>query len=100
MKERLAVMCVALLNLLAAKNVMATHLRAADIKVKRVCGSEYTFKITIVAYLNSEATTNFGAHATLVFGDGPSVKAAQCIYAKRVSRGITYADNKTYPRYY
>jgi hypothetical protein len=71
------------LNLLATKSVMATHLRAADIKIERACGSGYTFKITIIEYLNSESTTNFRAYATLAFCDGPSVRVPETASALR-----------------
>jgi hypothetical protein len=47
----------------------ATHIRAADVLVERICGTN-TYNITIIAYLNSTSTTPFGAGSTIFFGDG------------------------------
>lgn len=52
----------------------ATHLRAADIRVETVCGSSFTYKITIVAYLNTQSATRFGTNSEVLFGDGSSVR--------------------------
>jgi hypothetical protein len=49
----------------------STHLRAADVVVERVCGTN-TFKITVIAYLNSASSTLFGSASEIFFGDGTS----------------------------
>lgn len=54
------------------QNVLATHLRAADLKVERICGT-LTFQITVVAYMNTNSNTRFGTNSQVFFGDGSSV---------------------------
>ena len=64
-----------LLYLFTLTFAQATHLRAADIKVEPVCNSNgLTFKITVVAYLNSTSNTRFGTNSSVIFGDGESEK--------------------------
>lgn len=58
-----------LFGIAAGIPVQASHVRSADVKVERVCGT-MTFKITITAYLNSRSNTDFGEHSALYFGDG------------------------------
>jgi len=53
-------------------HVSATHVRAADVLVERICGSR-TFKITVIAYLNSASATQFGTNSRILFGDGTAV---------------------------
>jgi hypothetical protein len=57
------------LQMLATIHVMATHLRAADIQVERICGT-LSFRITVIAYLNSSSSTRFGTNSQVYFGDG------------------------------
>jgi hypothetical protein len=61
------------LQLLFSTRAAATHLRAADIQVERVCGT-LTFRITVIAYLNSSSNTRFGTNSEVIFGDGTSVR--------------------------
>ncbi len=51
----------------------ATHVRAADIKVEVDCSKPRTYKITIVAYLNTQSNTRFGTISNVFFGDCTSV---------------------------
>ncbi len=50
--------------------VPATHLRAADILVEPDCSQPLTFRITVIAYLNTLSATRFGTSSQLYFGDG------------------------------
>ena len=52
----------------------ATHIRAADIKVEPDCSRPFTYKITVVAYLNTLSGTRFGTSGELFFGNGSSVR--------------------------
>lgn len=49
-----------------------THLRAADVKVERICGTR-GFNITVIAYLNTGSNTRFGTNSQVYFGDGSFV---------------------------
>lgn len=100
MRVSLACTCVIALTAVIHQ-AHATHLRAADIQVERLCESGYTFRITIVAYLNSQSNTNFGTHATLYFGDGSYVDLPQVTETVRPDLGTnisvaTYTTTHTY----
>jgi hypothetical protein len=61
---------IAIIFMFLVTHTYATHIRSADIFVKRVCGT-LTFDITIIAYLNSTSSTKFGSgQSSLNFGDG------------------------------
>src|SRR4051794_7264427 len=80
----------------------ATHLRAADILVERVCGT-LTFKITIIAYLNSQSTTKFGTDSEILFGDFFQQKIPLTVATPRPDLGIninvaTFTIEHTYVR--
>jgi gliding motility-associated-like protein len=61
------------LVLLSARS-LATHVRAADLKVELMCGYSLTYQITVTAYLNSLSNTQFGANSFVIFGDGQQVR--------------------------
>jgi hypothetical protein len=78
----------------------ATHLRAADILVERICGT-LTFKITIVAYLNSGSQTNFGTNSQVYFGDNTFVQIPLTFSTPRPDLGTnvsiaTFSTTHTY----
>jgi hypothetical protein len=54
----------------------ATHVRSADLKVEPICnpGDGFTYRITLVAYLNSASGTQFGTNSQLIFGDGTNLQ--------------------------
>ncbi len=90
-----------LLTTAVTKSAMATHLRAADISLERICGSGYTFKITVTAYLNSQSNTDFGTNAELEFGDGFVVTIPETEAVARPDLGTnisvaTYTVTHTY----
>lgn len=93
--------------LLSNKKVMATHIRAADIKVEPDCNLPRTFKITVVAYLNTTSNTRFGTNSSVFFGDGTAAKIPITIATIRTDLGAniaiatfttthTYAQDGTY----
>lgn len=69
---KIFLLCIFLFGLFFSQRLVASHMRAADIKAEQVCGT-YTYKITITAYLNSLSNTKFGDHGMISFGDGQSV---------------------------
>jgi hypothetical protein len=71
--KKFILLAVFLLQLTLVDSVNATHLRAADIQVERICGT-LTFRITVIAYLNSSSGTRFGTNSEVLFGDGTSVR--------------------------
>lgn len=91
-----------LLSLFIVKAAQATHLRAADINVESICGSERTFQITIVAYLNTQSNTRFGTNSLVFFGDGESVRIPVTTATLRPDLGTniaiaTFTITHTYP---
>lgn len=79
----------------------ATHVRAADIKVEPICTSPRTFKITIVAYLNTLSNTRFGTGSEVLFGDGSFVRIPITTATLRPDLGrnislATFTVNHTY----
>jgi gliding motility-associated-like protein len=62
------------LSLLVAVPAAATHIRAADLKVEPLCDRPFTYRITVVAYLNTLSNTRFGTSSEIHFGDGFSVR--------------------------
>jgi hypothetical protein len=79
----------------------ATHLRAADILVERTCGT-LTFKITVIAYMNSLSNTRFGTSSQILFGDGTFIDIPQTESTPRPDLGAnvsiaTFTINHTYP---
>ncbi len=100
-----AAACVFIL-LLATGEVFATHLRAADVQVERICGT-LTFKITVVAYMNTNSSTRFGTNSQVYFGDGSSINIPTTLATLRPDLGTdisvatfttthTYGANGTY----
>jgi hypothetical protein len=69
MKALRSILTGILLLMLLPAAVQATHLRAADIVVERICGTR-SFKITVIAYLNTTSSTRFGTNSQVYFGDG------------------------------
>lgn len=55
---------------------IATHVRSADLKIEPFCnpGNGFTYKITVIAYLNSGSSTQFGTNSQLIFGDGVTLQ--------------------------
>ena len=104
MTKRVAILIYLLFMLgalLSTTLVMATHLRAADIKVEPDCSKPRTFKITIVAYLNTLSNTRFGTNSTVFFGDGSSVRIPVTNATVRTDLGsniaiATFATTHTY----
>jgi hypothetical protein len=62
-------------------NSFATHLRSAEIIVERVTCTSFTFKIRVIAYINTTSNTPFGGTSfedgSLEFGDGTLVVIPQ-----------------------
>lgn len=91
-----------ILSFFLLKTAQATHLRAADINVESICGSERTFQITIVAYLNTQSNTRFGTNSLVFFGDGESVRIPVTTATLRPDLGTniaiaTFTITHTYP---
>ncbi len=61
-------------GVLLSHSAMATHIRSADIKVEPECTQPRTYKITIIAYLNTLSNTRFGTNSQVFFGDGSFVR--------------------------
>lgn len=104
MRERAKVVVYLLLMLgvlLSTENAMATHVRAADIKVEPDCGRPRTFKITVIAYLNTLSNTRFGTNSEVFFGDGTSSRIPTTTATIRTDLGTniaiaTYTTTHTY----
>ncbi len=80
----------------------ATHIRAADIKIDPICASARTFRITVVAYLNTLSNTRFGTNSEVIFGDGSSVRIPSTTATLRPDLGTnialaTFSVEHTYP---
>jgi CHU_C Type IX secretion signal domain len=71
-------------------DVRGTHLRAADVKVERNCGTR-SFKITVIAYLNTGSNTRFGTNSQVYFGDGSFVDIPVTIATVRPDLGENIA---------
>ena len=105
MMKRFAYVLAGLLSfLLFLQKAEATHLRAADILVEPICGSPLTFKVTVVAYLNTQSNTRFGTNSEVVFGDGSSVRIPITIATLRPDLGqniavATFTTTHTYLAY-
>jgi hypothetical protein len=69
---------------------LATHVRSADLKVEPVCdpGDGFTYTITIIAYLNSGSTTQFGTNSQLIFGDGITLQLPRKSSTPRPDLGV------------
>lgn len=83
-------------------NGLATHLRAADVSVEKICGT-LTFRITVTAYLNSNSSTRFGTGSEILFGDGTSVRIPVTNSVLRPDLGedvsvATFTTTHTYSR--
>jgi gliding motility-associated-like protein len=103
-RARLLVLTVLMAGLVATKPVYATHIRAADIKIEPICTGVRTFKITILAYLNTQSNTRFGTNSEVIFGDGQSVRIPMTNAIVRPDLGIniavaTFTVNHTYAAY-
>lgn len=90
MKARIFFVTVCWCILLSAE-VAGTHLRAADLKVEPVCGSPRTFRITVIAYLNTQSNTRFGTNSQVFFGDGGQVRIPLTIATVRPDLGVNIA---------
>ncbi len=82
----------------------ATHLRSADIRVETMCNTPLTFRITIIAYLNTQSPTRFGTNSQVYFGDGTFVQIPLTTATFRPDLGIniavaTFTTTHTYPAY-
>jgi hypothetical protein len=77
---------IAWITIGACSNLFATHLRAADIRVERICGT-LSFNITIVAYLNSSSNTQFGTDSQIIFGDGQQLQIPRTASTPRPDLG-------------
>jgi gliding motility-associated-like protein len=79
----------------------ATHLRAADIRIEPICGSPRTYRITIIAYLNTLSNTRFGTSSEIHFGDGQFIRIPVSAATPRPDLGnniavATYVTTHTY----
>src|SRR5690349_8760737 len=94
---------LAILLLACSIAASATHVRAADLKVEPICSAgNFTFRITIVAYLNTSSMTQFGTSSVLSFGDGTSEVLPRRLSTSRPDLGenigvVIYETNHTYP---
>jgi gliding motility-associated-like protein len=77
--------------LLVSLRLEATHIRAADIRVKPICDSPRTFEITVLAYLNTNSNTRFGTDAEVRFGDGFSARIPMSSAVSRPDLGSNIA---------
>lgn len=68
MSRVLILLALSILTLLPIR-ATATHVRAVDLQVERICGTQ-TFRVRIIAYLNSSSRSPFGSNTELFFGDG------------------------------
>jgi gliding motility-associated-like protein len=80
------VLLLLILSLSSFTKSAATHLRAGDILVERVCGTN-SFKITVIAYLNTLSGTRFGTGSEILFGDGTLQVIPQTIATTRPDLG-------------
>lgn len=97
-KFLLLILVVSQLSVL--REASATHLRAADIQVERICGT-LTFRITVIAYLNSSSNTRFGTNSEVIFGDGSSARIPLTTATSRPDLGLnvsvaTFVTEHTY----
>lgn len=104
--KKFSLLAIVLLQLSVFQKAAATHLRAADIQVERICGT-LTFRITVIAYLNSTSNTRFGTNSEVLFGDGTSARIPLTTATSRPDLGVnvsvatfvtthTYASNGAY----
>jgi gliding motility-associated-like protein len=89
------------ITILVSLRLEATHIRAADIRVRAICESPRTFEITVVAYLNTTSNTRFGTNGQLLFGDGLSARIPVSTAISRPDLGsniaiATYTTTHTY----
>ena len=99
MKKILLLILVSL-QLSIFQEAAATHLRAADVQVERICGT-LTFRITVIAYLNSTSNTRFGTNSEVLFGDGTSARIPLTTATQRPDLGVnvsvaTFVTEHTY----
>lgn len=92
-----------ILLLLSAGNLRATHLRAAEINVKRVGCNSLTYEITLVVYTNYENNniTVGGDGSFLFFGDGlsheiPEITNFEIVDTESKVGRVTYKVTHTY----
>lgn len=79
-----------------------THIRSADIRLEPVCSNPFQFRITVLAYLNTQSTTRFGTNSEVFFGDGTSVRIPLTTATLRPDLGAqiavaTFSTLHTYP---
>lgn len=84
----------------------ATHLRSADLIIEQPdCNNPLRFKITIIAYINTNTTSNFGGGSSFIyFGDGSFVDIDEVIETPRPDLGTnvgiaTFVTFHTYQVY-
>lgn len=98
--KKFILLAIMLVQLSIFKEALATHLRAADIQVERICGT-LTFRITVIAYLNSSSSTRFGTNSEVLFGDGASARIPLTTATLRPDLGVnisvaTFVTTHTY----
>jgi len=91
-----------ILGIFLSTAATATHIRSADIKVEPDCSSPRTYKITVIAYLNTLSNTQFGTNSQVFFGDGTSVRIPITAATIRADLGTniavaTFTTTHTYP---
>lgn len=101
MKKLIGVGAFFCLILTQPQLLQASHIRAADVIVEPVCGTTYTYNITVTAYLNSASGTLFGSHGTIYFGDGSTLTMSGITATARPDLGdnvsvATYTTTHTY----
>jgi hypothetical protein len=80
----------------------STHIRSADIRLEPICSNPFQFRITVLAYLNTQSTTRFGTNSEVFFGDGTSVRIPLTTATLRPDLGAqiavaTFTTQHTYP---
>lgn len=101
--DRILILLFFLGSFLVSCNVQATHVRAADIEVERICGS-LTYRIKVIAYLNSTSGTRFGTNSVVSFGDGTEVRIPVTESTRRTDLGenisvATFTTMHTFSRH-
>jgi hypothetical protein len=93
---------ICLLLLLVGLTTQATHIRSADIRLEPICGNPFQFRISVIAYLNTQSNTRFGTNSEVLFGDGTSVRIPLTTATLRPDLGLqiavaTFSTVHTYP---
>ncbi len=85
-----------------ATTTWGTHIRSADIRLEPVCGNPFQFRVTVIAYLNTQSATRFGTNSEVLFGDGTAVRIPLTTATLRPDLGqqiavATFTTTHTYP---